>query len=130
MQRQSIIRGQYKLVRGRNAPLELYDLVADHAEENDIAADHPELIVELETLLLGERVAESRGFANTYHHWTGDDNAATSDPDNWSDYSYTNAGITYMEDGGSPQPSWVARITNDSDQPKLPMRMRMRIFLA
>lgn len=115
---QSIIRGQYKLVRGRNAPLELYDLVADHAEENDIAADHPELIVELETLLLGERVAESRGFANTYHHWTGDDNAATSDPDNWSDYSYTNAGITYMEDGGSPQPSWVARITNDSDQPK------------
>ena len=47
---------------------------------------------ELETLLLGERVSEPKGFANTYHHWTGKDGANTSDPDNWSDYVYANDG--------------------------------------
>jgi len=109
---QSIIRGKYKLVRSKKSPLELYDLEADHAEANDIAADHPELVKELETLLLGERVAEPKGFANTYHHWTGKDGANTSDPANWSDYRYANAGITYMTDDGAPQLSWTARIEN------------------
>jgi hypothetical protein len=114
---QSIIRGNHKLVRAKNSPLELYDLEADHAEANDIAADHPELVKELETLLLGERVAEPKGFANTYHHWTGKDGAGTSDPENWSDYSYANAGITYMTDDGAPQLSWTARIENLSGKP-------------
>ena len=109
---QSIIRGNYKLVRSKNATLELYDLKADHAEANDIADERPKLVKELETLLLGERVTEPKGFANTYHHWTGKDGASTSDPDNWSDYIYANAGITYMTDDGAPQLSWVARIEN------------------
>ena len=109
---QSIIRGNYKLVRSKNATLELYDLKADHAEANDIADEHPKLVKELETLLLGERVTEPKGFANTYHHWTGKDGAHTCDFDNWSDYIYANAGITYMTDDGSPQLSWVARIEN------------------
>jgi len=114
---QSIIRGNYKLVRSKNTPLELYDLEADHAEANDIAANHPELVRELETLLLGERVAEPKGFANTYHHWTGADGASTSDPGNWSDYRYANAGITYMTDDGPPQLSWTARIENSTTAP-------------
>ena len=113
---QSIIRGKHKLVRLKNSSLQLYDLQADHAEANDIAADHPELVTELESLLLGERVAEPKGFANTYHCWTGEDGATTSDPDNWSDYEYANAGITYMSDDGAPQLSWIARITNTSDR--------------
>ena len=113
---QSIIRGNYKLIRSKKSPLQLYDLETDHAEANDIAADHPQLVKELETLLLGERVAEPRGFANTYHRWTGNDGAKTSDPDSWSDYKYANAGITYMSDDGAPQLSWVARIENTSDQ--------------
>ncbi len=114
---QSIIRGKHKLVRTAKSTLELYDLEADHAEANDIAADHPELVEELETLLLGERVTEPRGFANTYHHWTGKDGANTSNADNWSDYNYANAGITYMTDDGAPQLSWTARIENSGSKP-------------
>lgn len=129
---QSIIQGRYKLVRsaaqgkgkknkkskdGPKASLKLYDLAADPAEKTNIAADNRERVKELEALLLGERVAEPRGFANTYHRWTGKDGAITSDPDNWSDYKYANAGITYTTDDGSPQLSWVARIANSGDEP-------------
>jgi arylsulfatase A-like enzyme len=114
---QSIIRGNYKLVRSKNSPFKLYDLQADHAEANDIATDHPKLVEELESLLLGERVAEPKGFANTYHHWTGNEGATTSDPENWSDYKYANAGITYMEEDGAPQLSWITRIENTGDKP-------------
>ncbi|HIK91526.1 MAG TPA: hypothetical protein EYG03_06025 [Planctomycetes bacterium] len=118
---QSIIRGEYKLVRsgksrGKSFTLELYNLEADHAEENDIAAAHPKLVKELEGILLGERVAEPQGFANTYHHWIGKNGGNTSDPDNWSDYVYANAGITYMTDNGAPQRSWTARIENSGAQ--------------
>jgi arylsulfatase A-like enzyme len=109
---QSIIRGNHKLVRGKNSRLQLYDLKADPVEEQNIAADHPELVKELETLLLGERVAERKGFANTYHQWTGEDAANASEADNWSDYQYANAGITYITDAGAPQLSWIAKIEN------------------
>jgi hypothetical protein len=97
--------------------LELYDLEVDASEEHDIANDHPELVKELESLLLGERVTEPQGFANTYHHWTGKDGATTSDADNWSSYQYANAGITYMTDDGAPRLSWIARIENTGNKP-------------
>ena len=109
---QSIIRGRWKLVRSRREPLALYDLDVDHAEANDVAASQPELVKELEALMLGERVDEPRGFATTYHHWKGRDGSMTSDAKSWSDYAYSNAGITYMEDAGAPQPSWIATIAN------------------
>ena len=112
----SIIRGNHKLVRGKNASLMLYDLDADHAEEKNLADQHPELVRELEALLLGERVDEPQGFANTYHRWTGPDGAITSDSDHWSDYRYANNGITYISDRGAPQLSWIARIENVGDQ--------------
>jgi arylsulfatase A-like enzyme len=114
---QSIIRGKYKLVRSKSTPLKLYDLDADHSESDNIASQHPRLVKELEALLLGERVAEPKGFANTYHHWIGEDGAATSDPENWSDYEYANAGITYMSDDGSPRLSWIGQIKNSGNQP-------------
>lgn len=109
---QSIIRGDQKLVRGKSGQVQLFDLEADRREEHNIAGDHPELVKELESLLLGERVAEPRGFATTYHHWTGGDGGSTSDADNWSDYRYTNAGVTYMTDDGAPRLSWIAKIGN------------------
>ena len=113
---QSIIRGRHKLVRTRNAAVELYDLEVDHAEANNIAAAHPELVQQLEQLLLDERVTEPKGFAITYHRWIGESRASTSDSDHWSDYTYANAGITYLHDGGAPRRSWVARVHNSGDE--------------
>ena len=114
---QSIIRGNLKLVRSGKAALELYDVETDHAEHHNIAAKHPQVAKELETLLLGEGACKSPGFANTYHHWTGEDGGDTSNPDNWSDYRYANAGITYMTDDGAPELTWVARIENKGSHP-------------
>lgn len=108
---QSIIRDNYKLIR-RKSGLELYDLETDHAEEFDLAAKRPKWVPKLESLLLGERVAEPKGFANTYHQWMGGDGALASDADNWSDYIYANEGITYMTDTGAPRISWTAHMVN------------------
>jgi arylsulfatase A-like enzyme len=108
---QSIIRGDQKLIRARSG-LSLFDLAADPGESTDIAADHPALVKELETLLLGERVAEPRGFANTYHHWTGGNGGKISDADNWSEYEYANAGISYQTEAGAPKSSWNALLEN------------------
>ncbi|MDA7619442.1 hypothetical protein N8624_00005, partial [bacterium] len=117
---QSIIRGKDKLVRsarGRKKKagpekFALYDLNADHGEKTDLAGANPNLVTELKALLLGERVDEPHGFANTYHTWTGEGGALTSDANNWSDYQYANAGVTYTTDTGAPQLSWVAKIEN------------------
>ncbi|GAB5559894.1 MAG: hypothetical protein SynsKO_15410 [Synoicihabitans sp.] len=114
---QSIIRGRHKLIRDSASNLELYDLVTDEAESHNIASQHPQLVAELNALLIGERVAEPRGFANTYHHWIGRDGDSTSSADNWSDYDYSNAGITYLTDAGKPRLSWTAHITNDGSVP-------------
>lgn len=126
---QSIIRGNYKLIR-RKAGFELYDLAADHGEENDLSAKHPELVKELEVLMLGERVAEPKGFANTYHSWTGVNAALTSSADNWSDYEYSNAGITYMTDSGKPQVSWTAVMENTGHADSLAVANEDLEFLA
>jgi arylsulfatase A-like enzyme len=113
---QSIIYGRYKLIRS-GGDLALYDLQVDPAESNDISASQSDLVEKLEALLLGERVAEPRGFANTYHRWIGMDKGDASDPGNWSDYIYSNAGGTYQEDRGSPRSSWIATVENSGSEP-------------
>lgn len=110
----AIIRDNFKLVGPSN---QLYDLAADHDESNDISGANPALVAELSALMLGERVTEPAWFANTYHHWTGADTALTSDANNWSDYTYENAGITYMTDTGAPQLSWTALMENTGATP-------------
>ena len=137
----SIIRGKYKLIMNRGSkgkkagrgkkdrkPKDsgdtppgalLYDLVADHAETNDIAAENPELVEELTSLLLAEHVRQPAGFANTYHDWTGTSGADMAAAENWSDYTYANAGITYMTDSGAPRGSWTARMHNTSGKPNI-----------
>lgn len=126
---QSIIRGDHKLVRAKRS-LQLFDLATDHAEETDIAGAHPDLVQELSELLIGERVDEPRGFANTYHHWTGKNNAMASDASNWSDYVYANAGITYMTDDGAPQLSWVATVENKGNEDQVAIADKDLEFLA
>lgn len=121
----SIIRGRHKLIRsvpkGSKKPtkptLELYDLENDHAEQNNIAGKHPERVETLEALLLGERVTEAKGFANTYHSWKGKDGASTSDAENWSDYIYANGGRTFITEKGWPEASWTAHIKNSGNTP-------------
>lgn len=112
----SIIQGDFKLVRNtRNKKKQLYNLFKDPAETNDLSKQQPQLVEELETLLLGERVTEPKGFATTYHRWTGPANGDPSAATNWSDYEYSNAGISYQTDDGAPQASWVARLNNTSE---------------
>ncbi len=127
---QSIIAGRYKLIRDDHAQLELYDLETDPSETQDIAAQHPARVTRLEKLLLGERVAEPRGFANTYHHWIGAEGSSTSAATNWSDYHYSNAGITYQTDDGAPQLSWTARLHNPSPRPATARADQDLAFLA
>ena len=107
----SIIRGKHKLIWNGKQD-ELYDLEADHSEETDISSQHPKLVKELKNLLLGERVGEPKGFANTYHRWIGKNGAAADDADNWTDYRYENDGVTYLTDDGPPRISWIARMEN------------------
>ncbi len=115
---QAIIRGDDKLIMTAKGP-ELYDLGEDAAEEVNLAGKNRKLVKELQAALLAERVDEPRGFANTYHHWEGPDGGETSDPDNWSDYVYANAGVTYMTDAGAPQLSWTARMENAGKKPSV-----------
>ena len=127
---QSIIRGRYKLVRGSKSDVQLYDLEDDPSESHNIVAKHPQLVKKLTTLLIGERVTEPKGFANTYHNWTGDNGSRASDADNWSDYEYSNAGITYQTDSGAPQLSWVAKMQNSGTAPNTAVADQDLEFLA
>lgn len=111
----SIIYGRHKLIRS-TSHLALYDLKEDPTESNDLSVSQSDLVEKLEGLLLGERVTEPRGFANTYHRWVGMDKGAASDPGNWSDYVYSNAGVTYQEDRGLPRSSWVAIVANSGSE--------------
>jgi len=108
---QSIIRGRHKLIRRKNG-FELYDLEADPAEQTDIADQHVELVAELKELLLGERVTEPKGFANTYRWWKGGRRGEFSDPANWSVYEYANAGVTYLTEDGAPGAASIVRLEN------------------
>ncbi len=130
----SITRGRYKLIMNRGSKRKtnkaggkrntkkpvstghsLYDLVDDHPEATNLAADKPKLTTELKTLLLAEHVTQLAGFANTYHHWTGTNGADAAKASNWSDYIYKNAGLSYMTDDGAPRDSWTALMENKGD---------------
>lgn len=131
----SIIRGRHKLIRSvpkrsRKVTWELYDLDNDHPEQNNIAGKHPEIVKELTALLLGERVSEPKGFANTYHQWTAEGDGAISSADNWSNYTYSNAGITYMAYAGSPTLSSIARIENSTPTSRTAKAFSNPKFLA
>lgn len=115
---QSIIAGRLKLVRTPKGA-ELYDLIDDPGEETNLASTKPKIVSKLEALLLAERVDEPRGFANTYHHWIGKNGAKASLADHWTDYEYTNAGLTYLTDDGPPQLSWTATMANTGEKPSV-----------
>ncbi len=109
---QSIIRDGFKLIRSKTG-LTLYNLETDPTESNDLVSINPDLVKQLESLILGERVDEPKGFANTYHHWIGEDGAKASEASNWSDYVYANEGISYLKDEGAPRDSWTALMENN-----------------
>lgn len=54
---QAVRSGRWKAVRhGRDAPLELYDLDADRAEDRDVAARHADVVEEIEAWLKTARI--------------------------------------------------------------------------
>lgn len=127
---QSIIRGDYKLIRRKNGPPELYNLVKDHGEEKNIAGKHPKLVDELMALMIGERVDQPKGFSNTYHHWRGANASLAGEAVNWSDFVYANEGITYATDDGAPQLSWTAHMVNTRSKPNHAVANQDIEFLA
>jgi len=52
---QAVRRGSWKGVRTYGGPLELYDLDADRGETRDLAADHPDVVADLEAYLATAR---------------------------------------------------------------------------
>jgi arylsulfatase A len=53
---QAVRMGSWKAVRlAKDKPLELYDLAADHAEQHDVAAAHPDVIKRIEAYLRSAR---------------------------------------------------------------------------
>ncbi|GAB5405540.1 MAG: hypothetical protein Aurels2KO_37710 [Aureliella sp.] len=117
---QSLTTARYKLVstggqRKKPVRYELYDLELDPSESQNIASEHPDLVAALREHLVAEHVYEPRGFAVTYHHWTGSNGASVNDPDNWSDYTYENAGVQYMSDAGPPKSNWVATLASETE---------------
>lgn len=58
--RQAVRKGHWKAVKYNvlkdpEAPIELYNLMEDIGEENNVAAKHPDIIVEMETILTAAR---------------------------------------------------------------------------
>lgn len=111
---QSIIQRDYKLVHSKEG-LALYNLRNDPGESKDLSSANHALVAELESKLISERATEPKGFANTYHRWTGSDQADAANAENWSDYVYENAGIVYMTEAGPPRPSWTAVVDDGGD---------------
>ena len=53
---QAVRQGDWKAIRLKlGEPLELYDLSKDEAENNNVAAQHPEVVAELEAILATAR---------------------------------------------------------------------------
>lgn len=58
---QAVRLGNWKGIRlGVGSPLQLYDLSSDLAEEQDVAADHPEVVKQIEKIMVDAVVPESR----------------------------------------------------------------------
>jgi arylsulfatase A len=58
--KQAVRRGDWKavrldVVRNPRGPIELYDLATDPGEQRDIAAQHPEIVRQMEAIMVGER---------------------------------------------------------------------------
>ncbi len=56
--KQAILKGDWKAVKNSpNSPVELYNLVFDIGEQNDVASEYPELVKRMEQIMRDEHVA-------------------------------------------------------------------------
>ncbi|MCG9972561.1 arylsulfatase [Christiangramia crocea] len=63
---QAIRKGKWKAIRILNKPVELYDLETDKREEHDLAAEHPEIVAEMEALF-NEARTDDPNFVLKFH---------------------------------------------------------------
>jgi arylsulfatase A-like enzyme len=55
--KQAVLQGDWKAVKNSpDSPVELYNLASDIGEQNNVAAEHPELVKELEKLMKSQHV--------------------------------------------------------------------------
>jgi alpha-L-rhamnosidase len=70
--KQAVRMGDWKavrldVIRNSRAPIELYDLSTDLAEEHDVAAQHPEIVRAMEVIMVHERTASELSLPAAAH---------------------------------------------------------------
>lgn len=63
---QAVRVGQWKGVRPKGSTMELYDLESDLAESNDVAADHPDIVTRMDSLMEAAHQPSPIDWTKTY----------------------------------------------------------------
>jgi len=108
------LRSKQKKGKGGNSASAIYNVRNDPGESK--AIKDPEKLARFEQILRDEHAGTPAGQCATYHNWIAKNGGAFADADNWSEYKYANAGITYQEEAGGPKPSWIIQI--EGERPK------------
>lgn len=103
----------HKLIKFSNGDVDLYDLVSNPSETNDISGSHPELVAELTALATREKLEAPGDYAVTYAVWTGSDGDSLAQTSSWDVGTAPNDGWSATMDNTGTTPataSWTAGI--------------------
>ena len=97
--RWAVIKDNKKVIRYSDGSSDLFDLVVDPTEQNNIAPANAALVAEFEALAVAEGAGQADAFAVAYRSWTGGDGDDVALDANWSGT-------------GSPEGHWSAVLAN------------------